>query len=332
MKKPDFIKLLREPDMLSGKQVAALKQVVSHFPYFINAQVLLCKALHNENHYEFDKQLKQTALVVPDREVLYYYLHQLKPTWLNETTNKITEPSSTLTVTLADEPKPTSTTVELLPELQLPEGVIAPSDQEIIIEEEEALTIAPLDETATTAIVDEVNVIEQSAQEPIVVNDITNEAHSFDEWLNLLSNKQNTIKVVEATKNFEEPLTTIPVEKNITETIAPSIDEKAAIKTQIDEVVAKSNVNNFHGILDRFIKENPSISRPKSEFFNPINMAKQSVEEDEELVTETLANLYYKQGNYKKAIRAYEKLCLLYPSKLAYFATLIKKIKSEIKD
>ena len=61
-------------------------------------------------------------------------------------------------------------------------------------------------------------------------------------------------------------------------------------------------------------------------------MARQSVEEDEELVTETLANLYYKQGNYKKAIRAYEKLCLLYPSKLAYFASLIKKIKSEIKD
>jgi hypothetical protein len=91
-------------------------------------------------------------------------------------------------------------------------------------------------------------------------------------------------------------------------------------------------VNDFQGILDKFVKENPSISRPKAEFFNPVNMARQSVEEDEELVTETLANLFYKQGNHKKAIKAYEKLCLLYPSKMTYFASLIQKIKTELKD
>jgi tetratricopeptide (TPR) repeat protein len=61
-------------------------------------------------------------------------------------------------------------------------------------------------------------------------------------------------------------------------------------------------------------------------------VAKQSVEEDEDLVTETLANIYYKQGHYKKAIRIYEKLCLIYPHKMAYFASLIQKIKTENKD
>ena len=103
-------------------------------------------------------------------------------------------------------------------------------------------------------------------------------------------------------------------------------------KADIDDAVAKSNINNFQNILDKFVKENPSISRPKAEFFNPVNMARQSVEEDDDLVTETLANLLYKQGNYKKAIKAYEKLCLLYPSKMSYFASLIQKIKLEQKD
>ncbi|MFI5221246.1 MAG: tetratricopeptide repeat protein, partial [Bacteroidia bacterium] len=66
---------------------------------------------------------------------------------------------------------------------------------------------------------------------------------------------------------------------------------------------------------------------PKATFYSPSDMAKHSVEEDEDLVTETLANIYFRQGAYKKAIRAYEKLCLIYPHKLSYFADLIQKIK-----
>lgn len=87
------------------------------------------------------------------------------------------------------------------------------------------------------------------------------------------------------------------------------------------------SVKNFDSILDKFIKENPSISRPKAEFYNPINMAKLSVEDDEEIVSETLAQIYVKQGLYKKAIHIYEKLGLLYPNKLSYFAGLINHIK-----
>jgi tetratricopeptide (TPR) repeat protein len=74
------------------------------------------------------------------------------------------------------------------------------------------------------------------------------------------------------------------------------------------------------------------MSRPKAEFYNPSNMAKQSVEEDDEIATETLAKIYLKQGHYKKAIRIYEKLCLLYPHRITYFADLIQKIKQDNKD
>lgn len=81
-------------------------------------------------------------------------------------------------------------------------------------------------------------------------------------------------------------------------------------------------------ILDKFIRENPSIARPKSEFYSPVNMAKQSAEESEEIVSETLANIYTKQGLYKKAVQMYEKLGLHYPEKFTYFASLIEQIKS----
>ena len=84
-------------------------------------------------------------------------------------------------------------------------------------------------------------------------------------------------------------------------------------------------------IIERFIAVNPQISRPKKEFFNPENMAKRSEVLDLDFVSETLANIYYEQGNYDMALKAYEKLSLQNPAKQAYFASLIEKITQERK-
>ena len=94
-------------------------------------------------------------------------------------------------------------------------------------------------------------------------------------------------------------------------------------------VKSDTSKNEIDNILDKFMRENPSISRPKTEFFNPVTVAKNSAEEKDEIVSETLARIYLKQGLIKKSILTYEKLCLIYPHKNAYFAALINKIKTE---
>lgn len=53
----------------------------------------------------------------------------------------------------------------------------------------------------------------------------------------------------------------------------------------------------------------------------------QSVKEDEELVTETLASIYFQQKNFDKALDAYKKLSLKYPEKSVYFAGRIEEIE-----
>jgi tetratricopeptide (TPR) repeat protein len=49
--------------------------------------------------------------------------------------------------------------------------------------------------------------------------------------------------------------------------------------------------------------------------------------QESEIVTETLALLYIKQGMVDKAIEVYTKLLLKNPEKSTYFATQIQKLK-----
>ncbi|MGN0032733.1 MAG: hypothetical protein ACI358_02995 [Candidatus Limimorpha sp.] len=83
-------------------------------------------------------------------------------------------------------------------------------------------------------------------------------------------------------------------------------------------------------IIDKFISENPSISRPKQEFFNPISAAQESIVDQENIISETLAKIYDKQGYYEKAISIYQKLSLKYPEKSIYFAGQINMLKNKL--
>ena len=82
-------------------------------------------------------------------------------------------------------------------------------------------------------------------------------------------------------------------------------------------------------LINKFIREKPSISRLKTDFFDPVKVAKSSQKEQPGLVTETLARIHIQQGNIDKAIEIYRKLSLNFPEKSSYFAAQIKKLSTE---
>jgi len=105
----------------------------------------------------------------------------------------------------------------------------------------------------------------------------------------------------------------------------PEKNELVASQLPISPKIEKEQVDN---LVDRFIQTDPRISKPsKAEFFSPIQMAKKSVEDNDMIVSETLAKVYIDQGNTEKAIHIFRKLSLLYPDKSTYFAALILKLE-----
>lgn len=312
--------MLKHPENLDKARVAELKALLVEFPYFQAGKMLLLKNLHNLKHYEYDKNLRNISISVPDRVRLYQYIENEIPTSIL--------PSS------ANQPndKPTEQIIE-----QKEDSITPPPQIDIPVIEKNI-------ETSTDTEIEQISVDdnhEEIAPEPLIQETITepqseavqetvhisvNETHSFAEWLKMSKSGVHPV-IDEKTPESEEPVLPATANEETTEVV---LNKPNSIVEKND--AGKSNVKDFESILDKFIRENPRISRPKAEFYNPANMAKQSVEENEDIATETLAKLYLSQGHIKKAIRTYEKLCLIYPHRITYFADLIQKIKTEHKD
>ncbi len=107
----------------------------------------------------------------------------------------------------------------------------------------------------------------------------------------------------------------------------------AIVKKRLAEITAEKNPDYLpdvtkKALIDKFILEEPRMSKPKTSFFSPTDSAIRSNFDDEEIVSETLAQLYAKQGNIQKAIHIYEKLSLLNQEKSRYFASQIKNLST----
>ena len=109
--------------------------------------------------------------------------------------------------------------------------------------------------------------------------------------------------------------------------IAKRLKELEAEKQRKEKEPEKPKKLSRKELIDKFILENPSISRPKAEFYNPISVAQNSIIDQENIVSETLAKIYEKQGYFEKAISIYEKLGLKYPEKSRYFAAQIECLR-----
>lgn len=84
-------------------------------------------------------------------------------------------------------------------------------------------------------------------------------------------------------------------------------------------------------VIDRFLAEEPKRMVPR-EGIPEGDISADSVEEDDDMISEELAEIYRTQGLTERAKAIYAKLSLLYPEKSVYFAEIIDRINENPKD
>ena len=151
---------------------------------------------------------------------------------------------------------------------------------------------------------------------------------------NIIHEKVFIIPEIDLSGTHEE----LSAEMALLEEKRKSLDElKAIIANRLREIEAEKQRSETEKtpqkklsrkeLIDKFILENPSISKPKAEFYNPISVAQNSIIDQENIVSETLAKIYEQQGYVEKAISIYKKLGLKYPKKSRYFAAQIERLQ-----
>lgn len=150
---------------------------------------------------------------------------------------------------------------------------------------------------------------------------------TFFEWLEQLK-KHTPEKQVEETispiANDVIPAPTAPVETPVTK--PPVI---LAVETPAPTPATPVKKSNVDDIISRFIAINPTISRPKTEFFNPLIKSKESDTMNDDLATETLAKIYRSQNLVERAMDVYVRLMAKYPEKAAEYQKAIDEMIDE---
>jgi hypothetical protein len=95
----------------------------------------------------------------------------------------------------------------------------------------------------------------------------------------------------------------------------------------IDDKTSDRTPSKFDWI-DDFLAQNAKIN-PTKNAATTKDLSKENPLSKNEIMTETLAHLYWKQKKYDEAKKAFKILSLKYPEKSSLFADHIKQIKSE---
>ncbi|MDE6105528.1 MAG: hypothetical protein K2F84_00345, partial [Bacteroidales bacterium] len=135
-----------------------------------------------------------------------------------------------------------------------------------------------------------------------------------------------------ATADTVSPRRVTPKTAKPTKTAAKSAKPTAKPKTASKPAVsAPSGYIDPNELIDRFLRQNDDhilIQVDETRDYSTFDPDHSSLREDWSMGSETLAQLYLKQGAPDKAIEIYRYLSLKFPEKNRYFASLIRAAES----
>jgi tetratricopeptide (TPR) repeat protein len=308
MNRNDFLDRASNYAQVSATDIVGLKEVLGRYPYFQPARALLVRALKISDDISFQEELKDAALHAGDRRLLKQIIEGKLPEIVKEVEVTVESTEAEIFANPSLEAEPVGVALEEVfssSETDTTSDTIEIAAEEQQEEEEPVFEVPP--------VVKEAEILSQILEYPEIAE---------------VSNDQASI--VSAPPHEENQL---PEKLSFTEWLKRSkMEHPAEPKKEIEKepfsVAPKEKVEE-ESLISKFIETDPRISPPtKAAFFSPVDMARKSVEDRDDVVSETLAKIYAAQGDIQRAIRIYNKLSLLYPEKNSYFAALIEKLEN----
>ena len=313
MENTQFNELLKSPHLLASMPIEHLETLTKNYPWFSLAHSYLAKAYQENNSHKTSGQIALASTLHSNRTWLYGFLKEPvlrkhSPIAIIESLPTENIPEIIVDVTPSGASPSTSLAelaASMMEELE-PEVREVKKREEVVRQEgrqegrQEVRDLDFLDKSILAAAVSSSIFLEVSEDEDVEQDAMQDSAEDASQgpaeggesealftWLRSVSDEER-----ESERESE---------RETTATVQPSVD-----------------------LIEKFITTAPRITPGKVEQYTGISFAKESLEENFDWVTETMAKLYAAQGKIDRARKAYKRLIELHPEKKIHFENQLK--------
>ncbi|MCC6701657.1 MAG: hypothetical protein IT221_09035 [Fluviicola sp.] len=309
---------IQQPHLIKMEDLPVLKDLADKNPYASVYSLLYIAGVKQHQSIELDLVIEQQAYRLSDRKRLF---HLIQSSFTNQT-------EEVIPANVSDSIPETAVILEL-PNEEVIEPLLVNQPEETIVES------ATIQVETVPEVIENENSEETDSTEEDLFEFETSAFSVGQEYFTEVEEKAEINSEKNSVTEKREETPEIVVEKAVENKV---IDTKRSFTSWLKSSDQSATVNSENpsqkpdkqAIIDRFLQEEPSITRAKTDFYSPSKKAKESLDEETIPVSETLAKIYAAQGNFPKAIHVYHQLSLNFPEKKSLFAVQIEELKKKL--
>ena len=321
MDNTQFNELLKSPHLLASMPIEHLETLTKNYPWFSLAHSYLAKAYQENNSHKTSGQIALASTLHSNRTWLYGFLKE--PVLQKQSSIEIIEslPTENIPEIIVDVTpsgaSPSTSLAELaasmMEELEPEVREVKKREEEVRQEVRQEGREVKRGEEEGRQEVRDLDFLDKSILATAISSSIFLEV-SEDEDVEQ-----------DAMQDSAEDASQGPAEGGESEALFTwlrSVSDEEGESERESETTA--TVQPSVDLIEKFIATEPRITPGKVEQYTGISFAKESLEENFDWVTETMAKLYAAQGKIDRARKAYKRLIELHPEKKIHFENQLK--------